>query len=39
MVLSFALVVALLATIIKGLVNICDALREKLVRLLVHPTR
>jgi hypothetical protein len=36
-VLSFALVVALLATIIKGLANICDALRKKLVRLLVPP--
>src|ERR1700735_5843299 len=36
-VLSFALVVALLATIIKGLANICDALRKKLVRLLIQP--
>jgi len=36
-VLSFALVVALLATIIKGLANICDTLRKKLVRLLVQP--
>ena len=31
-VLSFAVVVALLATIIRGLANICDALRKKLVR-------
>jgi hypothetical protein len=30
-VLSFALVIALLATIIKKLANICDALRKKLV--------
>jgi len=30
--LSFAVVVALLATIIRGLANICDALRKKLVR-------
>jgi hypothetical protein len=30
--LSFAVVVAFLATIIRGLANICDALRKKLVR-------
>jgi len=30
-VLGFAVVVALLATIIRGLANICDALRKKLV--------
>lgn len=31
-VLSFAVVIALLATIIMGLVNLCDALRKKVVR-------
>ena len=31
-VLSFAVVVAVLATIVRGLANICDALRKKLVR-------
>jgi hypothetical protein len=31
-VLSFAVAVALLTTIIMGLANICDALRKKLVR-------
>lgn len=37
-VLSLALVLALLATIIEGLANICDALRKKLVRgSYVHP--
>ena len=38
-VLSFALVVALLATIIEELANICVALRKKLVRgsSIVHP--
>ena len=30
--LSFAVVVALLATIIRGLANICDALRKRLMR-------
>jgi hypothetical protein len=40
-VLSFAVVVALLATIIMGLANLCDALRKKLVRgpLASSPTR
>ncbi len=31
-VLSFAVLVALIATIIMGLANLCDALRKKLVR-------
>jgi hypothetical protein len=31
-VLTFAVVVALLATIVRGLANLCDALRGKIVR-------